>query len=65
MQLLKTKLLLFSGGNTKVFLGSGSTKKFDDDCDEVLIKSSQGSVQYVYISELMLWLHHDKLMDVK
>ena len=28
------------GGNTKVFLGGSSTNKYNDDCDQALIKGS-------------------------
>ena len=45
-----------------MFLGGGSTKKCDQDCDQALIKSSWVSV---YISELMLWLHQGKFVNIK
>ena len=45
--------------------GSGSTKKCGHDCDQALIKSSWGSVYYTYISELRLWLHWGKFMDIR
>ena len=40
-------------------------KKCGHDCDQAVIKRSWGSVYYTYISELMLWLHWGKCMDIK
>ena len=36
-------------GNEEIFLGGDIMKKCDHDCDQALIKSSQGSVQSIHI----------------
>ena len=39
-------------------MGGGSTKKCDHECDWAFKKST-------YVSELMLWLHWGKFVNVK
>ena len=54
------------GLQQKFFSDGGSTKKCDHDNDQALIKKQQGScIEYIYISELMLWLHWGKFVNVK
>ena len=51
----------------KMFLGSGSMKKCDHDCDQALTKKQlRICIDYIYIvSELILLLHWGKFVNVK
>ena len=49
-----------------IFWGGGSMKKCDNHCDQALIKVAGGLYRVnICISDLMLWLHLGKFMNVK
>ena len=53
--------MLFQGLIQKLLGGSSSSKKYNHDRDQALIKKQLGiCIEYTYISELMLWLHQSK-----
>ena len=62
--LIKNRIRI-QGVIQKFFLGSISTKKWDHNCDQGLIKSSWRSAGYTCSSEFMLRLHRGKFVNVK
>ena len=58
-------LEMMPGVIQKVLGGSSSTKKCDHDRSSTHKKQLGICIEYTYISELMLWLHQDKSVNVK
>ena len=57
---------IYQGLIQKIFLGGGSMKKFNHNCDQVHTKHIWDLYRvYIDISELMLWLHWGEFVKVK
>ena len=56
------KWFIWQGIIKTFFLGGCTTKKCNPACDQAFIRVC---IEYTYISELMLWLHRDKFVNVE